>query len=130
VCGQIFRYGVAIGLAERDVTSGLRGAIASIPESHFAAITEPKQAAQLIRSIFDYAGHATTVAALKLSPLVFVRPFSERPERQGLQQNSPSAGAPGNDAAVGRLPGFAAHGRSSPSIQSRMTDGTHKLGQN
>lgn len=50
------------------------GAIASIPESHFAAITEPKQAGQLMRSIFEYAGHATTVAALKLSPLVFVRP--------------------------------------------------------
>jgi len=74
VCGQIFRYGVAVGLAERDVTSDLRGAIASIPESHFAAITEPKQAGQLMRSIFEYAGHATTVAALKLSPLVFVRP--------------------------------------------------------
>lgn len=74
VCGQIFRYGVAVGLAERDVTSDLRGAIASIPESHFAAITEPKQAGQLMRSIFEYAGHSTTVAALKLSPLVFVRP--------------------------------------------------------
>ena len=74
VCGQIFRYGVAVGLAERDVTSDLRGAITSIPESHFAAITEPKQAGQLMRSIFEYAGHATTVAALKLSPLVFVRP--------------------------------------------------------
>lgn len=74
VCGQIFRYGVAVGLAERDVTSDLRGAIASIPESHFAAITEPKQAGQLMRAIFEYAGHATTVAALMLSPLVFVRP--------------------------------------------------------
>lgn len=74
VCGQIFRYAVAIGLAERDVTTDLRGALAAIPESHFAAITEPKQAGELMRSIFDYAGHPCTVAALKLSPLVFVRP--------------------------------------------------------
>lgn len=74
ICGQIFRYAVAVGLAERDVTADLRGALAAIPESHFAAITEPKQAGQLMRSIFDYTGHPSTVAALKLSPLVFVRP--------------------------------------------------------
>ena len=74
VCGQIFRYAVAVGLAERDVTSDLRGAIAAIPESHFSAITEPKQAAELMRSIFGYTGQPCTVAALKLTPLVFVRP--------------------------------------------------------
>ena len=74
ICGQIFRYAVAIGLAERDVTSDLRGALAAIPESHFAAITEPKQVGELMRSIFDYTGHPYTVAALKLTPLVFVRP--------------------------------------------------------
>lgn len=73
-CGQIFRYAVAVGLAERDVTTDLRGALASIPKSHFAAITEPKKAGELMRSIFDYGGHPYTVAALKLTPLVFVRP--------------------------------------------------------
>lgn len=74
ICGQIFRYAVAIGLAERDVTTDLRGALAAIPESHFSAITEPKQAGELLRAIFDYTGHPCTVAALKLAPLVFVRP--------------------------------------------------------
>ena len=74
ICGQIFRYAVAVGMAERDVTADLRGALAAIPESHFAAITEPKQAGNLMRSIFDYSGHPTTLAALKLTPLVFVRP--------------------------------------------------------
>ena len=74
ICGQIFRYAVAVGLAERDVTADLRGALAEIPKAHFAAITEPKQAGDLMRSIFDYTGHPGTVAALKLSPLVFVRP--------------------------------------------------------
>lgn len=74
ICGQIFRYAVAVGLADRDVTADLRGALAEIPKAHFAAITEPKQAGDLMRSIFDYTGHPGTVAALKLSPLVFVRP--------------------------------------------------------
>lgn len=74
ICGRIFRYGVAVGLAERDVTSDLRGALAEIPKSHFAAITEPKQAGELMRSIYGYTGHPFTVGALKLAPLVFVRP--------------------------------------------------------
>lgn len=74
ICGQIFRYAVAVGLTERDVTTDLRGALAAIPKSHFAAITEPKQAGELMRSIFDYRGHPLTIAALKLTPLVFVRP--------------------------------------------------------
>jgi integrase len=65
---------VAAGLAERDVTSDLRGALAEIPKSHFAAITEPKQAGELMRSIYGYTGHPSTVGALKLAPLVFVRP--------------------------------------------------------
>ena len=74
ICGQVFRYAVAVGSAERDVTADLRGALASIPESHFSAITEPHHAAALMRSIFDYTGHPCTVVALKLTPLVFVRP--------------------------------------------------------
>lgn len=74
VCGQVFRYAVATGSAERDVTQDLKGALATAAPSHFAAITEPKQAGELMRSIFDYNGHPYTVAALKLSPLLFVRP--------------------------------------------------------
>ena len=74
VCGQVFRYAVASGSAERDVTQDLKGALAKPTPDHFAAITDPKQAGQLMRSIFEYSGHPTTVAALKLTPLVFVRP--------------------------------------------------------
>ena len=74
VCGQVFRYAVATGSAERDVTQDLKGALAKPTAGHFAAITEPKQVGDLMRSIFDYSRHPCTVAALKLSPLVFVRP--------------------------------------------------------
>jgi integrase len=78
ICGQVFRYAVATGTAERDVTQDLRGALAQPDRKHFPAITEPKQAAALLRSIHDYEGHPCTVAALKLSPLVFVRPSELR----------------------------------------------------
>ena len=74
ICGQVFRYAVASGSAERDVTQDLKGALAKAVAGNFAAITEPKQAGALLRSIFVYAGHPYTVAALKLSPQVFVRP--------------------------------------------------------
>lgn len=74
ICGQVFRYAVATGSAERDVTQDLKGALTKATPGHFAAITEPKQAGDLMRSIFGYQGHPYTVAALKLSPLLFVRP--------------------------------------------------------
>lgn len=74
ICGQVFRFAVAEGTAERDVTTDLRGALAAVPKGHFAAITEPKQVTELLRAIYGYTGHPYTVAALKLSPMVFVRP--------------------------------------------------------
>jgi integrase len=74
VCGQIFRFAVALDLVERDITADLRGALSAVPKTNYAAITEPKQAGALMRAIFDYNGHAAAVAALKLAPLLFVRP--------------------------------------------------------
>jgi integrase len=74
LCGQVFRYAVVTGLAERDVTADLRDALTAKVKVHHPAITEPKQVGDLMRSIFAYSGHPCTVAALKLSPLVFVRP--------------------------------------------------------
>lgn len=74
ICGQVFRYAVAEGSAERDVTADLRGALVKRPTQHLAAITEPKKVGELLRAIHGYSGHPTTVAALKLAPLLFVRP--------------------------------------------------------
>ena len=74
VTGQVFRYAVAIGAAERDVTQDLKGSLAKATPGHFAAITDPKKLGELLRAIHGYSGHPYTVAALKLSPLVFVRP--------------------------------------------------------
>ena len=74
VCGQVFRYAVATGSAERDVTVDLKGALSAVPRSNYAAITMPQQVGDLMRSIYSYAGHPYAIAALKLSPLVFVRP--------------------------------------------------------
>ena len=74
ICGQIFRYAVAAELIERDITADLKGALSTPEKTHYAAITEPKQVAELMRSIHAYDGHPYACAALKLSPLVFLRP--------------------------------------------------------
>jgi len=73
-CGQVFRYAIATGRAERDLSSDLRGALPPAKGEHFAAITEPKQVAEILRAIDGYEGSLIVRCALRLAPLVFVRP--------------------------------------------------------
>lgn len=73
-CGQIWRYAIATGRAERDLSADLRGALPPVKGEHFAAITDPKRAAELLRAIDGYQGTFTVKSALRLAPLVFVRP--------------------------------------------------------
>jgi integrase len=73
-CGQVFRYAVATGRAERDPTGDLRGAIPPPKEKHHASITDPKRIAELLRAIDAYQGYFVTKCALRVSPLLFVRP--------------------------------------------------------
>jgi integrase len=72
--GQIFRYAIATGRATRDPTGDLRGALLPVKGGHFSAVTEPKAIGSLLRAIYDYQGSTVTRSALRLAPLVFVRP--------------------------------------------------------
>lgn len=72
--GQIFRYAVATGRAERDPTGDLRGALPADKTKHFASIVEPKEVGALLRAIDAFRGTYQVQAALKLAPLLFVRP--------------------------------------------------------
>jgi len=73
-CSQVFRYAIATGRAERDPTSDLRGALPPVKGSHFAAVTEPKKVAEVLRAIDGYEGTMIVRCALRIAPLVFVRP--------------------------------------------------------
>jgi len=73
-CGQVFRYAIATGRAERDPTPDLRGALKPVLVQHMAAITDPQRVGELLRAIEGYKGMPITRAALRLAPLVFVRP--------------------------------------------------------
>jgi integrase len=74
ICGQVIRYAVATGRAERDPTSDLRGALPPAKHKHFAAITDPNKVAGLLRAIDSYQGSFVIKCALRLAPLLFVRP--------------------------------------------------------
>lgn len=74
ICGLVFRFAVATGRAERDPTGDLKGALAKPKQRHHASITDPKRVGALLRAIDAYEGSFTTKCALRLAPLVFVRP--------------------------------------------------------
>jgi len=74
IAGQIFRYAVATGRAERDPSADLRGALPQPPRRNLAAITDPKEVAPLLRAIDGYQGHYVVKCAFRLAPLFFVRP--------------------------------------------------------
>ncbi|MCA7901938.1 integrase arm-type DNA-binding domain-containing protein [Burkholderia cepacia] len=71
---QVCRYAVATGRAQRDVTADLRGALPPVQQEHMAALTDPKQVAELLRAIDGYQGTFPVICALRLAPLLFQRP--------------------------------------------------------
>lgn len=76
--GQVMRYAVQNGKAERDVTADLRGALPSPEVKHMASFIEPQQVAELLRAIDGFQGTFTVECALRLAPLVFTRPSELR----------------------------------------------------
>ena len=74
ICGQVFRYAIATGRAERDPAADLRGALPTVQTINRAAITEPAKVGELLRAIDGYQGGFVVQCALKFAPLVFVRP--------------------------------------------------------
>jgi len=74
VGGQVFRYAIVTGRAETDVALPLRGALASRNRKHLASIRSPSEFGALLRAIDGYDGTLVAKCALRLAPLVFVRP--------------------------------------------------------
>ena len=74
ICGQVFRYAVATGKVDSDITRDLKGALPVSKGVNFAAITDPKHVGALLRVIDAYSGTFTVKSALQIAPLVFVRP--------------------------------------------------------
>ncbi|HEX7325193.1 MAG TPA: integrase arm-type DNA-binding domain-containing protein [Rhodanobacteraceae bacterium] len=76
--GTVLRYAIATGRASHDCTAELRGALTPVASTARAAITDPAKVADLLRAIDSYTGQPVTHAALRLAPLLFVRPGNLR----------------------------------------------------
>lgn len=73
-CGQVFRYAVATARAESDPSRDLRGALTPWKPEHYATLTDPREVGRLLRDIESYEGSFATKCAMKLAPMLFVRP--------------------------------------------------------
>ena len=71
ICGQVFRYGIATGRADRDISADLKGALMPTKSKNLSAITDPGKVGELLRAIDGYGGQFITKCA---APLVFLRP--------------------------------------------------------
>ena len=65
---------VATGRAERDVSWDLRGAFPPVKRKHYAAVTDLKEVGPLLRLVDGYVGTLSVRCALRLAPLLLVRP--------------------------------------------------------
>jgi len=74
ICGQVFRYAIATGRTKYDVSTGLHAALPKVNVKHMATLTDKKRIGQLLRAIDAYGGFFPVRCALRLAPLLFVRP--------------------------------------------------------
>jgi integrase len=77
-CSDVFRYAISTGRCESDPCRDLRGSLKELDPGHFAAVTKPADLAGILRAIDGYKGTFPVQCALKLAPLLFVRPFELR----------------------------------------------------
>ena len=73
-CGQVFRFAVATGRIESNPARDLKDALRKPMVQHFAAITDPQRFGELLRAIDSYRGTPVVCAALRLMPLMLLRP--------------------------------------------------------
>ncbi|ACD96818.1 tyrosine-type recombinase/integrase [Trichlorobacter lovleyi] len=76
ICGQVFRYAAAHDLIQHDPSAALKPSelFRKVEKRHFAAVTDPKELAPLLRSIEGYTGSIETRCALRLLPMLLMRP--------------------------------------------------------
>jgi integrase len=76
ITGQVYRYAIMTDKAEYDISAGFRGYLPATSKTrkHMASVTDPKELATILRAMDGYQGGLAAQCALKLLPLLFVRP--------------------------------------------------------
>ena len=73
-CGQVFRHAIHTGVTTNDPSRDLKGALRKPRSRNFAAIIAPEKLAELLRAIDGYTGTYVVRTALKLAPMLMLRP--------------------------------------------------------
>lgn len=81
LASRVFRYAIVTGRATSNPADSLIGALEQPRTKHFASMTDPAQISDLLRATYSYRGSPVTSAALKLGPMLFVRPGELRKAR-------------------------------------------------
>ena len=81
LCGQVFQQAIEDGIVESDPTRDIRRSIKPNKDKHFPSLTEPREVKELLRAIDAFNGSFVVMCAIKLAPLVFVRPGELRKAR-------------------------------------------------
>lgn len=80
---QVYRYAIAHGLAKYNPAADVGDALQPIVSKSRAAITDPAEVGGLLRAIEAFHGQFATACALKLAPMLFVRPGELRKAEWG-----------------------------------------------
>jgi len=76
---QVWEYWLpTAGVAQRNITEGLKARLTPYRGKSFAAIVEPKRFGDLMRAIQTYKGGPIVRTALQLAPLLYQRPGNLR----------------------------------------------------
>lgn len=73
ICGAVFRYAVASGRAERDLSSDIRGALSAYSGKNYAAVIIPEKVGVLLCTIDDYRGSDILRSAVQFLILTLCR---------------------------------------------------------
>lgn len=71
---RVFRYGIKEGYCKTDPARDLVGAIPQAKQQHFASITDPAKVGEMLRAFEGFSGTFPVQCALRLAPMLFVRP--------------------------------------------------------
>lgn len=73
-CSKVFRFAIAAGIAENDPADLVKEALTRPNPQAFPTITDPQRIADLMRALDMLEASPVVRSAVRLAPLVFVRP--------------------------------------------------------
>lgn len=74
LCSRVFRFAIAEAIVKSDPCRDIDDALEKPQVTHFAALIKPAQVGEYLRRVDSYSGTFPVCCALKLAPMLMVRP--------------------------------------------------------